>query len=136
MPAGGVRIFRIIEDGEADDLAVDRTRVVAPGRKLAPAIRLADLAVGVLEFAFAFLLSKRVVDSNAESALLCIAERDRHGTRGEGNVENKEATSAEVMKGNDSCFVQDLLAIGSEPFILRDETGAAPTSAVLFTIRP
>src|SRR5262249_32984816 len=74
VPTRGIRILRIRQDRQSRFLAVDRAGVIAPGRDLSPTVRFAELALGVLELAFAnFVGANHVVDANAEGAFLRVA---------------------------------------------------------------
>src|SRR5438105_5355226 len=86
VPAGGVRVLRIVENGQADGFAAKRAGVIAPGGELPPAVGLADLAVGVFELALTLRFAHEVVDADAERALLGIAKGDRDRAGGERDI--------------------------------------------------
>src|SRR5262249_35061874 len=122
VPARWVRIRRIGQDGQADRLAVDRPRVIAPGRLLPPAdgpvflILLADLALGVLDHARPLrlllvhhdLFPDGVVDADAHRAFLGVAERDRASAGVQVDVQYQQAGVTQIVEMDGPRLVEDL----------------------------
>src|SRR5262245_25534705 len=77
VPAAGMRVFGIGEDGNPGRLAVDRAGIIAPRGDVTPTFLLAGLAVGVRDLAVALFLADGVVDAHAEGAFFGVGEGKR-----------------------------------------------------------
>ena len=116
--AGGV------EDGDADELAVDGAGVVAPHGSAPPGLGLADGAVGVLDAAAAAAVHGGGDAHRADAAFLGVAEGDLAGSGLEGDAEVDDALVGRQGVDADLALLgEGALAAGRDPVELLADDG-------------
>src|SRR5262249_22183236 len=112
------------EEGDADRLVLNRTRIIAPGGDAAPTLLLANLTLRVGDTPFAVPGGHAVGHAHGEATLTCVAEGDRRHAGVQVDIEDKQPSRFIIDEQNFARFVQDLVAVGGAPFVARCHPGA------------